>query len=312
MRIHMDKIGEAVKTVRKRYHLRAKQVYSGLVSQSTYQRLENGIREIRPHVLEAILSRLGIACDYVEMLISDKDFRIYYMEEEYKHSMAEEDYTSAGKIKDRFISDFGLQDKVLQQKGYMMEGEFAYRKEKDFYKALELYRQAFYCTVSFDALKEEDMQLFSKEELKLSMKIAELSMETGKMEQAEQHLWKIKSYMAIFPKKADKANEEAKLYYYLARFLFERNEYREVLNYIEKGIALVSRMKGFTIQGDLFFYRAKVLEALYQGKNEWENKRNDILRDFVTAYYVYEFQENKQKCSWIREHVRENYEWQNI
>lgn len=308
----MDKIGQAVKTVRKRYHLKAKQVYLGVLSQSAYQKLENGVQEIRPHILDVILSRLGIVCNYVGMLISNKDFKIYYIEEEYKRSLIEEDYIAAEQLKDRFIKEYGLQDNVLRQKGYIMEGDFAYRKEKNLKKALEWYNQAFYCIVSFDAKKKEEMQLFSKEELKLSIRIAELLMEIGEMEKAEQHLWEIKSYITIFPKKSDKANEEAKLYYYLAVFLFERKEYQEVWDYLEKSAALLSRMKGFTIQGDLFFYRARTLEALYQKGNEWNTVKNKALRDFITAYYVYEFQENKEKCDWIQEHVRENYEWQNI
>ena len=81
-------------------------------------------------------------------------------------------------------------------------------------------------------------------------------------ETEEQYLWKIKSYITIFPKKSDKANEEAKVYYYLATFLFERKEYQEVLSYLEKSIALLSKMEGFTIQGDLFFYRARTLEIV--------------------------------------------------
>lgn len=308
----MNKIGEAVKTVRKRYHLKARQVYSGLLSQSAYQKLESGVQEVRPHILEAILSRLGVVCNYVGMLISNKDFMIYYIEEEYKRCLLEEDYTAAEQLKNRFIEEYGLQDNVLKQKGYRMEGELAYRKENDFQKALEWYHLAFYCTVSFDAQKKEDMQLFSQEELKLSIQIAELFIKTKEMEKAEQHLWKIKKYMTIFPKKSDKANEEAKLYYYLATFLFERKEYREALNYLGKGLDLLSNMKGFTVQGDLFFYRACTLEKLYQNENEWKTIKNRALRDFVTAYYVYEFQGNKEKCSWIQEYVRENYGWQNI
>ena len=308
----MNKIGEALKTVRKRYHLKARQVYSGLLSQSAYQKLESGIQEVRPHILEAILSRLGVVCNYVGMLISNKDFMIYYIEEEYKRCLMEEDYTAAEQLKNRFIEEYGLQDNVLKQKGYRMEGELAYRKGNDFQKALEWYHLAFYCTISLDAQKKEDMQLFSKEELKLSIRIAELFMEIGEMEKAEQYLWKIKSYMTIFPKKSDKANEEVKLYYYLATFLFEQKKYREVLNYLEKSIPLLSRMNGFTIQGDLFFYRARTLEALYQKEDEWKNIKNNALRDFVTAYYVYEFQGNKEKCDWIREYVGEKYEWKNI
>lgn len=308
----MDRVGEAVKIVRNRYHLKARQVYSGLISQSAYQKLENGVREIRPHILEAILSRLGIVCSYVEMLISNRDFEIYYIEEEYKRAMREEDYIVAEQLKDRFRKEYGLQDNVLRQKGYIMEGDLACQKENDFKRALDLYNQAFCCTISFDEQKKEDMQLLSKEELRLSIRIAELFMRIGEMKKAEQHLWKIKSYMAVFPKKMDKVDEEAKLYYYLGIFLFEQNEYREVLSYLERSIALLSRMKGFTIQGDLFFYRALTLETLYQKENGWETMKRKVLRDFITAYYVYEFQENKEKCDWIREHIGENYEWQNI
>ena len=311
MRILMDKIGEAVKTVRKRYHLKAKQVYSGLLSQSAYQKLENGVREIRPHILEAVLSRLGIVCNYIGVLISNKNFKIYYLEEEYKKCLIEEKYSAAEQIKDKFIEEYGLQDNVLKQRGYKMEAELACRKENNLKKALELYNQAFYCTVSFDMLKE-DMQLFSKEELKLSIQIVELFMKIGEMKKAEQCLWKIKSYITIFPKKSDKANEEAKVYYYLATFLFERKEYQEVLSYLEKSIVLLSKMEGFTIQGDLFFYRARTLEILYRQKEEWKNIRNSALRDFITAYYVYEFQEKKEKCGWIQKYVEENYKWKNI
>lgn len=308
----MDKVGEAIKTVRKRYQLKARQVYSGLLSQSAYQRLENGIREIKPHILEAVLSRLGIVCGYVEMLISDRDFRIYCMEEGYKDCMVNGDYAGAEKIKDKFAENYASQDSVLRQRAYRMEAELVLEKEKDYQKALELYKQAFCCTVSFDVLKENDMQLFSKEELKLSIKIAELLMETGKTKEAEQYLWKVKSYMAIFPKKSDKADEEVKLYCYLAKILFERKEYQETFNYIEKAGALLAGMKGFTVQGDLFFYRASILEVLYQDGEEWQEKGKEALRDFMTAYYVYEFQKNTQKCNWIRDHVREKYEWQNI
>lgn len=139
----MDKIGEAVKTVRKRYHLKAKQVYSGLLSQSAYQKLENGVREIRPHILEAVLSRLGIVCNYVGVLISNKNFKIYYLEEEYKKCLIEEKYSAAEQIKDKFIEKYGLQDNVLKQRGYKMEAELACRKENNLKKVLELYNQAF-------------------------------------------------------------------------------------------------------------------------------------------------------------------------
>ena len=55
---------------------------------------------------------------------------------------------------------------------------------------------------------------------------------------------------------------------------------------------------------------ACTLEALYQ--DEQQEKRKEVLSDFITAYYVYEFQKNTQKCNWIQEHVREKYGWQSI
>lgn len=308
----MDKIGEAVRTIRKRYHLRMEQVYSGLVSQTVYHRLENGVREIKPHILEVILSRLGIKCRDVDMIISKEDFEIYCAGEEYREYMEEENYTIAEQIQKDFVEKYASKDTVLRQKGYVMEGELAYIRDKDLHKALKCYRQALNCTVSLEIQEGKRVQLFSKEELKLSIKIAEIYMEMGDNETAEQYLWEVNRYMNLLPKKTDKANEEGKINCYLARFLFDREEYRRVLYYTEKGIALLAEMNGFTIQGDLFFYHAHALEKIYQNSTEWKEKKIEAFHNFRTAYYVYEFLKKKQQCDEIRKHMEEVYEWQNI
>lgn len=308
----MDKIGEAVRTIRKRYNLKAEQVYSGLVSQTVYHRLENGVREIKPHILEVILSRLGIKCRNVDMIISKEDFEIYYVGVEYREYMEKGNYTAAGGIQKEFVEKYASKDTVLRQKGYVMEGELAYIRDRDLHKALTCYKQALNCTVSLKMQEGERVQLFSKEELKLFIKIAELYMEIGDNETAEQYLWKVNRDMNLLPKKIDKANEEGKIYCYLARFLFDRKEYKKVLDYTEKGIALLSAMRGFAVQGDLFLYHTYALEEVYQNSVEWKEKKIEAFHNLRTAYYVYEFLEEKQRCDEIRRHMEEVYEWQNI
>ena len=259
-----------------------------------------------------ILSRLDIKCRDVDMIISKEDFEIYCAVEEYRKYMEEKDYTAAEQIQKEFVEKHALKDTVLRQKGYIMEGELAYIRDKDLHKAFQCYRHALNCTVSLKIREGEKVQLFSKEELKLFIKIAELYMEMGENETAEQYLWEVNRCINLLPKKTDKANEEGKIYAYLARFLFDRKEYKRVLDYTNKGIALLPAMKGFTVQGDLFLYHTYALEVVYQNSAEWKKKKIEAFHSLRTAYYVYEFLGKKQQCEKIRKHMEEVYEWQNI
>jgi len=100
--VNERKIGKLAEYLRKTKHLRMRDVYQGVCSETAYIRLETGESLPEFMTLSYIFSRMGKSVNKVSMMVGYKEYEIYCVQEKLEKAILEGRYQDAGKILDSY------------------------------------------------------------------------------------------------------------------------------------------------------------------------------------------------------------------
>jgi hypothetical protein len=308
----MDSIGETIYQIRIKKNYSASQVYSGIFSKSSYRRVELGERQIAFHTLQIILSRLGFNSYFAEIVLTEDDYSIWKINNVFWQAIREKAYEEAKQQMDAMtrICEKEKADAVLHQRLLMMQSVLTYQVAHKPKEAKELVLEALKLTVHLE--EAQDDILLSKQELQVLLQLLEYEIDAKEYIEAKQVLEKMLHWRNIFQNTSDKKSEHAKFYYLLACVAWYREDGFRVIEMVNHALEELKGSQYFTIEGELFYYRAMALEDLYFETRKWKKIRSEVIEDYLTAYYVFEFLDETKFCQQIKEHLGSELQWQCI
>lgn len=96
------KIGKLAEYLRKTKHLRMKDVYQGVCSETAYIRLETGESLPEFMTLSYIFSRMGKSINKVSMMVGYKEYEVYCIQEELERTILKGGFAEAEKILENY------------------------------------------------------------------------------------------------------------------------------------------------------------------------------------------------------------------
>ena len=308
--IDNNKIGVAIQYFRETYQVSQSKLCKGLCSIATLSRIESRERDVDSLLLETLLERLGKIPNQFELILTDFDYESYQKREEIKQlidnkeiekaKLLLESYEEMTSSKSNVHKQFIVRSKALinELQGGTME------------KTIDLLMEAITYTVpGFKTNKIQEYYL-SNSELIIIIDIIQRMISMGDQNRAKALLYETLEYLDGH----GSMEKDNKLYPKVAilacRILMQENEYEEALKLCNKGLEKTKGSKKLDFLGDLYLIKAQATEALL--KNNHDLKLEECLKLYLQAYYVYEFCDEDDTAEKVKQHLREEYQWECI
>lgn len=298
-------IGRLIAELRNRQGISQEELASEICSVSTVSKIENGAQMPKRKVYEALLQRLGMAPRNCTAYVSEKEMKRCILEAEIESLIADGKYEQAKGVLADYVADrccaetMEISDILTQieeqQRLPLVPGEGMSRLEiqyalcqlavlvqqEDCGQALILYERAGQVTIPNLTWKElPQVQLLSRQEIRILCRMAMLLYETGEQKHAKRLLYFLKDYMeyrVVDPE--EKLQTYPEIMHVLSHWMGEDGRFDRQLELCDQGIDLCTRQMRQCALPHLLEEKGYALAA-----REQPEKAQSILKQ---AYFVY-------------------------
>ncbi len=300
------KIGDYIRKNREEKGISQKQLCSGICVHTTLSRIEMGRQEPSYYIVQALLQRLGISEEGVQILMGPQEFELAELQREIVVDNAGKRFLDALEKIHRLeqfpqaqteplIQQFLLRSRVLS--GYVENGE---HKKYDYQTQRQMLIQALELTCPEITMDNIGSFLLSENEAKIINQIAITHSEEGDRRQA------IEIYRQLLKYVQDHfANTEVNerllplTAYNYSRLLGREQRYEEAIEIAELGRKSCVNSNKCQMLGSLLFNIACCLHEL--GDDE---KCKELLID---AYHINKVMERPKSCKVVQEYAKETF-----
>lgn len=261
--MELNTLGIVLSFHRKKEGLPLESVCGGLCSAATLERIERGERIADSLLGKLLLERLGQDVTQFELILNDEDYMLWRMRE---------DIQSAAKLKDYDLLCAKIADYREMQKNYdrlheqfclyhevMMEIEIG----KDNRKICELAIRALRITKSNSGIGiKETKPLYTQMEIGLTLTLIRFGHEDY-INEAENELLRLLTYVEYFYTERKKEEVGMTIIMELVKSEQKRLDYDKAIEYLDKGISLLSQGRGIKELEKLHFLKAQMLMNTY-------------------------------------------------
>ncbi len=307
-----NKIGSAILYFRESYQISQGKLCMGLCSIATLSRIEAGERDVDSLLLETLLERLGKMPNQFELILTEFDYDLYQKREEIKKQAEAKAYSSAYALLQEY-------EQIAATKGNVhVQFIKAYRALLNELNGgtidttIDLLMQAITCTVPDFKTSEIKDYYLSNSELNIIVDILKRMVSAGMNRHAKQILKQVLDYLDLHNSMEDNSNLYSKVALIASRLYMKENNLKKALEICNRGFEKCKGSRKMDYLGELTFIKAQATEGLYKIEVNWEEKKKDCLKLYLQAYYVLNFCEDTHAAKEIREHLKGEYQWEDI
>lgn len=286
--ITLNEAGLWIHAIRKSKRYTMVEICTGICSVSTLSRIEAGTKIADFLMTEALLDRMKLSTSEYEFILDGDDYRLYKQREEIKMLIQNKKSTQAAKK----LKDYEKENNVFPlhrqfifiQKALLEQTKKRSKKQEIsemFYNALSITAPDF--QQKFDQRKN-----LSNTELFCISKIFSCIEDTHKREENLDELYAYFKWChkteGLFPLPYCIAMQ------YYAECLYENGKYKKCIQICSEALEELYKTSNLENRTALFQLRAK---AHKKKGSETEEENKYSLRDFLTAYYLTEFYDEK-------------------
>lgn len=310
--MELNTLGIVLSYHRKKEGLPLEAVCDGLCSAATLERIERGERIADSLLGKLLLERLGQDITQFELILNDEDYLLWRMREDIRNAAKLKDYDflctkiadyrETQKNYDRLHEQFCLYHEV------MMEIEI----EKDNREISELALRALRISKpnSYIGVKEAK-PLYTQLEIELTLTLIRYGHEDY-INEAENELLKLLTYVEYFYTERKKEEVEMDIIMELVKLVQNRLDYDKAIEYLDKGISLLSQGRGIKELEKLHFLKAQMLMNTYTGSDSQTEKKQEIQKECLMSYCICEVMGLEEEMQGIKKFCEEKLAWQII
>ena len=308
--MELNTLGIVLSYHRKKEGLPLEAVCDGLCSAATLERIERGERIADSLLGKLLLERLGQDVTQFELILNDEDYMLWRMRE---------DIRSAAKLKDYDLIYTKIAEYRAMQKNYdrlheqfclyhevMMKIEI----EKDNREICELAMRALRITKPNSCIGvKEAKPLYTQMEIELTLTLIRYGHEDY-INEAENELLKLLTYIEYFYTERKKEEVGMTIIMELVKCEQNRLDYDKAIEYLDKGISLLSQGRGIKELENLHFLKAQMLMHTYDGSDSRTVKKQEIQKECLMSYCICEVMGMEKEMQEIERFCEEKLAWQ--
>lgn len=283
------------------------EISRGICSLSTLNRIETGERVVDYYMIELLLERMKVSTTEYEFVLDNDDYDEYMQREEIRSLMKQKELEAAEEKIRLYEKKHGKKE-LHQQFLYLQKGYLEKYKNKVGKNSIrELFYQAICVTSPEYQQIIEQRGILSDTELFCLIEMIECIEDSLEREKEQERLYEYFQWCLSREKLYPIPYRQAMSYY--AECLYENSNYEHCINICNEVLKELYGTSKLENRQKLFELRARAREET--GFKE-EDEKKQCLKDYLTAYYVAEFYDDKECAAEVKKHVEEVYGWQFI
>ncbi|MEZ3432036.1 MAG: helix-turn-helix domain-containing protein [Lachnospiraceae bacterium] len=293
---------------RKRYGLSQKEVCDGICSIATLSRLEQGYREVDSLLGQALLGRIGKEITLFETILNEEDYNLWKIRQEIEISIEKKQLGKAEEKISEYRKVMPKEEKIHEQYCIFEEILIMIAQGRATGQILEFAKKGISITIG-DWRKKRRVCLYNLIEVELLLILFHYS--NSQNEMIEQELLNVLEFVMKYYSGKKREKLGIKIYLELIHNKKQKNDYEELLLYIQKALALINRGTGYAELADLYFLLGKTRERISVEKNgEW--KKEECLQECKIAFHLYQIEQKKEQADEVIMFCKEKLQCQII
>ncbi len=312
LEIENNKIGAAIQYFRESYQISQGKLCMGLCSVATLSRIEAGERDVDSLLLETLLERLGRMPNQFELILTDFDYDLYQKREEIKKLVKAKDCSSASVLLQEYEQIATTKGNVHVQFVKAYKALMNELNGGTIETTIDLLMQAITCTVPDFKTNEIKEYYLSNIELNIIVDILQRMADAGMNRNAKQILKQVLDYLEFHTSVEENNNLYSRVAIIAGKLYIRENNLKKALEICDKGYEKSKGSRKMDYLGELTFLKTQATEGLLKLEIDWEAKKRNCLKLYLQAYYVLNFCEETDTAKEIKEHLKEEYQWEDI
>lgn len=307
----INTLGIVLSYYRKKEKLSLDDICSGLCSDATLERIEKGRRIADSLLGGLLLERIGKEVSQFELMLDGEDYVLWRMREEIREEICLKNYGHAVSLLDDYRAmgkDYSsLHEQFCSYQETLIE---AARDGENHQAICKMAQKALRITKEKIGKESQELRpLYTQTEMQLILLLIRHGY-MGFAEEAESELLKLLYYVEHFY--TERRKEEAGIAIIMELIELEQKRCNDIamMAYIDKGIALLSQGRGILGLEKLHFLKAQTLIRQYGGMPLFIEKKQEIQKECLMAYYICELMGLADEMKEIEKFCEEEMAWQ--
>lgn len=305
------KIGAAIQYFRESYNISQAKLCKGLCSIATLSRIESGDRDVDSLLLETLLERLGKTPNMFELILTDLDYELFQKREELKKHIQDGNHAIAYKLLKEYEAIAASKGSVHRQFITYCKALLNEISNGPFDLTIGLLLESIICTVpdfQTSFIKEYNLSL---SELNIVLSIIQHMITAGMLDRAKEILNQVVEYFHNqFPEEDNYRLYYVKIVTIASRLYLQEGEYIQALDMCNKGLEKNKGSRKLDQLEILIYLKAQIMEKLLQSDVNMGISREDCINLYLQSYYLYNFLDDNNTANQIKQHLREEYQWE--
>lgn len=302
-------LGVLLYRTREKKHLSLLDVCSGICSQSTLSRVEQGSRELDSLTSEMLLGRIGREVTRFELILNAEDYYLNQLRIEINENIEEKNYIKAKEKINLYRQHMPAEGKVHEQFCCYMECLILIAQNEITEKLSALLLRAIRYTIP-DYLLENcvSRRLYSPVEIELIR--MHITYNDRKCECNEVELFLIMDFVTEFYSLKQQEKIEIPLLVDCVKYEIALEKYNRALASIERALDIISVGRSMQYVGELHFLKAQVLSCVQNSIDKNREWQDECKRECFMAYVVFGVMGKKEEKEEIYKYCLEKLNWQ--
>ena len=301
-------LGVLLYRTREKKHLSLSDVCSGICSQSTLSRVEQGSRELDSLTSEMLLGRIGREVTRFELILNAEDYYLNQLRIEINETIEEKKYIKAKEKIDLYRKHMPAEGKVHEQFCCYMECRILIAQNEITEKLSALLLKAIRYTIADYLLKNcVSRRLYSPIEIELIR--MHITYNDPKCECNEVELFLILDFMTEFCSLKQQEKIGIPLLVDCVKYEIALEKYNKALMSIERALDIISEGRSIQYVGELHFLKAQVLRYVHDGSDKNRKWQDECKRECFMSYVVFDIAGKTEEKEEIYQYCLEKLDW---
>ena len=300
-----NEMGLFIRASREAKEYSMEEISRGICSISTLARIEAGERVVDYIMIEALLERMKISKAEYEFVLDEEDYCQYIQREEIRKLINQKNYKQAERKLLEYEKEHG--EKFLHKQFIFLHKGLIRKGNQEIGLAEELFKKAICITAPDYQTIIFERGILSDTELTCLVEVIQCIEDMLEREKKQEELYKYFKWCHVREKLYPIPYRKAMRYY--AECLYKNKKFDMCIKICDEVLEELTTTSKLEDRNLIFELRAYAKEKF--GFTEEEEKKL-CLKDFLTAYYVIEFYDGKEKAQKLKKHIEEVYGWQFI
>lgn len=307
-----NKIGAAIQYFRESYNISQAKLCKGLCSIATLSRIESGDRDVDSLLLETLLERLGKTPNMFELILTDLDYELYQKREELKYQIQERNNVRVSELLQEYENSSVTKGIVHRQFIIYCRALLNEISNGSILKTIELLQASIVCTIpDFETSIIEDYFL-SHSEIEILINIIQHMIEAGMIDRAKVILEQVLKYYENQITVDDNDRRFIKAITIACKLHLQEGDLIKALDLCNRGLEKNKGSRKIDQRAELTYLKSLIMEGIYKDKLIKGISHEDCVKQYLQAYYLYDFLEEFGTAEYIKKHLWEEYQWEDI